>query len=89
LTVFGKVPCPASIQNKENGRSYRVTPTTIFGKAQKKQPPLRQPYDANRSREYLMADEVERMITATRRSDGRLAKREALFIMTATAWLSN
>jgi integrase len=30
-----------------------------------------------------MADEVERMITATRRSDGRLAKREALLIMTA------
>ena len=30
-----------------------------------------------------MADEVERMITVTRRSDGRLAKREDLLIMTA------
>src|SRR5215469_17431768 len=47
------------------------------------QPPLRQPNQASRTREYLTSDEVERMITAARRGDGRLAERDALLIMMA------
>src|SRR5215469_10003735 len=46
-------------------------------------PPLRQPNQASRTREYLTPDEVERMITAARRADGRLAERDALLIMMA------
>jgi integrase len=41
----------------------------------------RQPNDASRSREYVMADEVKRMIATARRSHGRLAERDALLIM--------
>jgi type 1 fimbriae regulatory protein FimB/type 1 fimbriae regulatory protein FimE len=47
------------------------------------QPPVRQPNQASRTREYLTPDEVERMITAARRADGRLAERDALLIMMA------
>ena len=47
------------------------------------QPPLRQPNQASRTREYLTPDEVERMIVAARRIDGRLAERDALLIMMA------
>jgi hypothetical protein len=35
MTDLGKVPGPTSIQNKENGRGYLVTPNIIFGKAPK------------------------------------------------------
>ena len=47
------------------------------------QPPVRQPNQASRRREYLTPDEVERMITAARHAGGRLAERDALLIMTA------
>jgi integrase len=46
-------------------------------------PPVRQPNQASRTREYLTPDEVERMITAARRADGRLAERDSLLIMMA------
>jgi integrase len=46
-------------------------------------PPTRQPNQASRTREYLTPDEVERMIVAARRIDGRLAARDALLIMVA------
>src|SRR5205823_14588710 len=46
-------------------------------------PPVRQPNQASRTREYLTPDEVERMIVAARRIDGRLAERDALLIMMA------
>ena len=72
MTVYGKVARPDPRQTKENCHSYPNSPITIFGKAQKITP-IRQPNDAGRSREDLMADEVERMITAARQSDGRLA----------------
>jgi type 1 fimbriae regulatory protein FimB/type 1 fimbriae regulatory protein FimE len=48
-----------------------------------KQPPIRQPNQASRTRECLTPDEVERMIAAARRADGRLAERDALLIMMA------
>jgi hypothetical protein len=35
MTVFGKVARLNPGRNKENRRGYRVTPITIFGKAQK------------------------------------------------------
>ena len=54
---------------------------TSFWAKRKKQPPVRQPNDASRSREYLTADEVERMIAAARRAGGRLTERDALLIM--------
>jgi len=47
------------------------------------QPPVRQCNKHSRTREYLTADEVERMITAARRVDGRLAERDALLVMMA------
>jgi integrase len=56
-------------------------PQSSFWAKRKKTAPMHQPNDASRSHEYLMADEVERMITAARRSDGRLAERDALSIM--------
>ena len=54
-----------------------------FWAKRENQPPTRQRNDAVRSREYLTPDEVERMITAARRTDGRLAERDALLIMMA------
>jgi hypothetical protein len=53
-------------------------PRTSFWAKRKKQPPVRQPNDASRSREYLMADEVKPMIAAARRSHDRLAEPDAL-----------
>ena len=47
------------------------------------QPPVRQPNQASRTREYLTPDEVERKMTAARRSTGRLAERDVLLIMMA------
>jgi len=47
------------------------------------QPPVRQPNQACRTREYLTTEEVQRMITATRRAGGRVAERDALLIMMA------
>ena len=41
-------------------------------------PPIRQPNQATRTREHLTPDEVQRMMTATRRVGGRLADRDAL-----------
>ena len=35
MTVYGKVPYPATIQNNENGRSYPATSNIIFGKVEK------------------------------------------------------
>jgi integrase len=54
---------------------------TAFWATRKTQPPVRQPNDASRSREYLTPDEVERMIAAARHAGGRLAERDALLIM--------
>jgi hypothetical protein len=39
-------------------------PQSPFSAKRKKQPPIRQPNDASRSRECQIADQVERMITA-------------------------
>jgi integrase len=50
---------------------------------QEPRPPVRQPNQASRTREYLTPDEVERMITATRQIDGRLVERDVFLIMTA------
>jgi integrase len=50
---------------------------------QPNQPPTRQRNEANRTREYLTPDEVERMIIAARQSGGRLAARDTLLIMMA------
>ena len=50
---------------------------------QRNQPPIRQRNRASRTREYLTADEVERMIIAIRHASGRLADRDALLIMMA------
>ena len=47
------------------------------------QPPIRQANKATRSREHLTPDEVERMIDAARRLNGRMAERDALLIMMA------
>jgi integrase len=47
------------------------------------QPPVRQCNKHSRTREYLTAEEVERMITAARRVEGRLAERDALLVMMA------
>ncbi len=47
-------------------------------------PPPQRPKDANkliRAREYLTADEVERMISAARRTGGRMARRDELLIL--------
>jgi integrase len=46
-------------------------------------PPVRQPNQASRTREYLTPDEVERMIATARHAGGRLAERNALLIMIA------
>jgi integrase len=46
-------------------------------------PPTRQPNQATRTREYLTADEVERMTVAARRGGGRVGERDALLIMIA------
>lgn len=48
-----------------------------------KLPQTRQPNQTTRAREYLTADEVERMITAARQAGGRLAERDAILIMMA------
>jgi integrase len=53
-----------------------------FWAKRENQPPVRQPNQASRTREYLTPDEVESMITAARRA-GRLAGRDALLIMMA------
>ena len=57
-------------------------PQPSFWAKQKKQPPVRPPNDANRSREYLTPDEAERIITADRQASGCLAERDALLITT-------
>lgn len=46
-------------------------------------PPVRRPNEYTRAREYLTPDEVERMIVAARRADGRMAERDALLILLA------
>src|SRR5229473_8021883 len=46
-------------------------------------PPIRQPNQASRTREYLTPDEVEQIIVAARHARGRFAERDALLIMTA------
>jgi integrase len=53
------------------------------GQKRDNQPPVRQPNQARRTREYLTADEVEQMITAARRGDRRVAERDGLLIMVA------
>jgi hypothetical protein len=40
-------------------------PQSPFWAKRKKQPPVRQPNDASRSREYLTPNEVERMIAVS------------------------
>jgi type 1 fimbriae regulatory protein FimB/type 1 fimbriae regulatory protein FimE len=46
-------------------------------------PPIRQPNQVSRTREYLTPDEVERMMTGAHRAGGRVAERDALLIMIA------
>jgi integrase len=58
-------------------------PQLSFWAKRENQPPVRQPNQANRTREYLTPYEVERMITGALRTDGRLAERDALLIMMA------
>jgi integrase len=58
-------------------------PQTSKWAKREKLPPVRQPNQATRTREYLTPDEVERMMTARRRAGGRLDEREALLIMMA------
>jgi type 1 fimbriae regulatory protein FimB/type 1 fimbriae regulatory protein FimE len=60
----------------------QLRPTSKWAKREN-QPPVRQPHQASRTREYLTLDEVERMIVAARRAGGRLAERDALVIMMA------
>jgi len=57
-----------------------ITQSPFWAK-QNNQPPTRQPNSASRTREHLTPDEVERMITAARGADGRLAERDALLIL--------
>jgi type 1 fimbriae regulatory protein FimB/type 1 fimbriae regulatory protein FimE len=45
------------------------------------QPPNRKPNQASRTREYLTADEVVRMIVGARHTGGRLANRDLLVMM--------
>jgi integrase len=47
------------------------------------QPPNRKSNQASRTREYLTADEVERIAVAARRAGGRVANRDALLIVMA------
>jgi type 1 fimbriae regulatory protein FimB/type 1 fimbriae regulatory protein FimE len=54
-----------------------------FWAKRENQPPARQRNDATRTREYLTPDEVELMIMSARRTDGRVAERNALLIMMA------
>jgi integrase len=56
-------------------------PQSPFWAKRKKQPRVRQPNDASRSRQSLIADKVKRIIAATRRSHGRLGERDALLSM--------
>jgi type 1 fimbriae regulatory protein FimB/type 1 fimbriae regulatory protein FimE len=58
-------------------------PQTSKWAKRENQPPIRQPNQASRTREYLTPNEVERMTTAARRAGGRLAERDALLIMMA------
>jgi hypothetical protein len=46
-------------------------PQSSFWAKRENQPPTRQRNDARRTREYLTPDEVERIIVAVRRTDGR------------------
>ncbi|MBV8360934.1 MAG: hypothetical protein JO189_23815 [Deltaproteobacteria bacterium] len=45
-------------------------PRTSFSAKRQKQPPVGQPNDARRSREYPTLDEMERMIALARRAGG-------------------
>jgi type 1 fimbriae regulatory protein FimB/type 1 fimbriae regulatory protein FimE len=58
-------------------------PQTSKWAKRENQPPVRQRNDVSRTREYLTSDEVERMIMSARRTDGRVAERNALLIMMA------
>jgi len=58
-----------------------ITQSSKWAKCNENLPPTRQPNRASRSREHLTPDEVERMVVAARRADGRLAERDALLIM--------
>jgi integrase len=69
-------------RSNENGYSDSTSPNIEMAKRDN-QPPIHQPNGASRTREYLTPDEVERMITAARHTDGCLAERDALLIMMA------
>lgn len=58
-------------------------PQTSKWAKQRNLPPIRQRNQASRTREYLTADEVERMMVAARHTGGRLAERDALLIIMA------
>jgi integrase len=76
--------CTGSTQDgaKQMAAVIQLPQTSKWAK-RGKQPPIRQPNQASRTREYLTPDEVEQMITAARHVGGRLAERDALLIMTA------
>jgi integrase len=59
----------------------RKLQTPLMAKRRDNRPPVRRSNSAMRSREYLVPEEVERMIAAARRGGGRLADRDALLIM--------
>jgi type 1 fimbriae regulatory protein FimB/type 1 fimbriae regulatory protein FimE len=79
---MGKVRQPGPRRSKANGRSDSTSPNIELGKA-RESPPVRQPNQTSRTREYLTPDEVERMITAAHQANGRLAERDALLNMMA------
>jgi integrase len=62
-----------------------LSPAPFWAKSGKQAPPrrLKNANKLARAREYLTPDEIERMISATRSSGGRLAGRDALLIMMA------
>src|SRR5262249_49682543 len=79
MTLMGKAPRTEPRRSKENGRCYRASRLPFWAK--RHNPPTRHRNQV--AHEYLTPDEVERMITAARQADGRLAERDALLIMLA------
>jgi type 1 fimbriae regulatory protein FimE len=77
------VPCAYGWRRKQgNGRSSPAGPNANWSK--RRDPPLlRQLNQTSRAREYLTADEVERMILAARQVGGRVASLDALLIVMA------
>jgi type 1 fimbriae regulatory protein FimB/type 1 fimbriae regulatory protein FimE len=84
-TVLGNAPRLKRRRSKANGRGYYPSPpqTSKWAKQQQNLPPTRQRDQVSRTREYLTAGEVERMIVAAPHAGGLLTNRDALLIMMA------